>query len=1284
MEDTKNATNANTSTTRDDTNKNVGNSPRPPRIMSIQERKRMMQSRRDDLLQSKKGSRSNSNVSTGTYASSKTVETIETETASMPKLDVSMKPRFNPRLNHELKENGNISSLDPDLSSALNAIHSSSSRSVSRYSSSKDDTNTKADGNGNGGSRSSHSQICGSFFGSGASRSISNLFNAEHSQSIIQYDSKDGNTNSSNKKRARNIDALLNDHQVNDNDPTFKSPTANHQHSLYSKPKTPSSLFGEIMKRTDNQLESFADNDAYSNNQIHNNQSTAATDIDIDIDEILYSTNHNGRFGGNIHRDDGNVIVEDSNLPNDRTSNATASSSSSSFGKPYDFASTLVLERNPPRKSQSRETRIQPPPIVRTIPSTNAQHEHDILYNSNTVPPASNVPSLAPRRKNIFKQYSKSSKALDPPPKPKHPTILSSPSKQINATNNGSPKQRMTNFQTQSTPTRYSSPSKLKPSSYGTPKRSILNQKGHVMWDPTTPTHNSDSRTSIFHRASLNSNSNVTNHKTPPRSKPSTSVNWDPKTPDTAHRSGHAMTPNKYYNSPGGFALQRMLDGCMSPQLQISHWKEEKKIDEGNGHGRGNDLFHPRSDPAPQWEEQRDGGSRSSLGSVGLRDMEGWDECWLRIPSIMGKHLEADSGTAGLGVSGFLRGEVGSVDWSIKSEVKIECFPQTCVPGDPLSNLRQGGLDLAFGEVVDHDKVERLAMDLFLNPDKDVPSFTVHGGQVKEQEELVLAQWKAAQMYWQHPAMHPLPPSVIPNVRRSKSMGKRSSFVRSSSIESFRGNTSSNLPSMAAGNGGVLHRQASLPSFSMQADSASSKLSSSTLGKAMQVDNTIPLVDSVRGAEAPLRQAKTRSGIGTLGGLGHTNLDEKYVSTVPVMLQQRNDEWQECFRSLFFTWIRRVEELGQESDETMDSSSLSRCSFYSIAPDRTVLFRPSFDNGDDKETSCLPLIVISSSTKPMRCALRSMGIKIKMKTVPDSTNEKNQAFEVLSEDFVERWLETKENKEDSDTSQVHQELEALRRATTLESVGAEVSISMLNRSKSKDKGKKSTQIFSPLIIEGFDNCMAFYEIFLNSIGNLGCFEGDNSATDVPLLICRSLGPGRYMTLRQLSSSTSRAQQDAPNDDKEQHQLSSIVLNGPVMPCSFRDLLCASATHFSLHKHRSCSPKNMRTTDDNDAIVDENILGSHYFMMQLINQGNKQSESKNIDVNSRKLGSSGSMWFNGLTECHVLGGTNDAGMPANENKQGETCTMAVWDVNRPFSIAYRSSRPEELQSTAMKI
>jgi hypothetical protein len=77
MEDTKNATNANTSTTRDDTNKNVGNSPRPPRIMSIQERKRMMQSRRDDLLKSKKGSRSNSNFSTGTYASSKTVETIE-------------------------------------------------------------------------------------------------------------------------------------------------------------------------------------------------------------------------------------------------------------------------------------------------------------------------------------------------------------------------------------------------------------------------------------------------------------------------------------------------------------------------------------------------------------------------------------------------------------------------------------------------------------------------------------------------------------------------------------------------------------------------------------------------------------------------------------------------------------------------------------------------------------------------------------------------------------------------------------------------------------------------------------------------------------------------------------------------------------------------------------------------------------------------------------------------------------------------------------------------------
>ncbi len=125
------------------------------------------------------------------------------------------------------------------------------------------------------GVNSSQSQISASQFatGSGASRSISNLFHNDHSREAAgsNIQTIHSNDNSGQKKKTRNIDALLNqnhdqerkhaqdheqvqdqDHDDNDNEGNsdhhmFQSPTPNSHTSQWTKPKTPSSLFGEIM-----------------------------------------------------------------------------------------------------------------------------------------------------------------------------------------------------------------------------------------------------------------------------------------------------------------------------------------------------------------------------------------------------------------------------------------------------------------------------------------------------------------------------------------------------------------------------------------------------------------------------------------------------------------------------------------------------------------------------------------------------------------------------------------------------------------------------------------------------------------------------------------------------------------------------------------------------------------------------------------------------------------------------------------------------------------------------
>jgi len=1154
-------------------------SPQPPRVMSAKERKRLMQSRRTQNSQQSVAGNDNGNP---------------------PRSQLQQVTRKRRRSTTPIPElNDSFFASSSRMLAQSQQSHSSQSQSTRYYS-------------GN-----SQSQTSGSLFanlgGASQSTATSNNYNAEvggeqsapapapGATSKLRLSERQRFGSNSNGEHiveesniARSRSALF---EMNDNETNFKSPNPNLSGG---NQKTPSSLFGEIMKRTH---------------------------WELNKDEVVESSNAPPNLNG---------------------------------GEMNDFASALDLEGKKPLSA------LHPPPVLRTMSSLEegydnqherahahgdgkrfAEHTKSIQMPSSThFSLTSLMPSLAlaPRRKNIFKQWSKSSthaKTVEAtkgiPERDPAPLFAGSPPRKARTQSHTSPsvpffagspsRKARTQSHTSPSAATLSVNRKSQASDYGTPIRS--KQDHHVAWDHTaTPTH----RGALFRRSPKTPDeSKYRNHKTPPRSK--RHVNWDPRTPDAQKKL--SMTPNginRYYTSPGGFALQRVLDGCMSPHLLYNQHLDfdEKKIEE-------------------PLEDQD--GSRSSVASL-TGGVDDWKECWLRVPSFVGTDTD---------FSPLVRGEVGFVDWSIKCNVRIECNPSDCIPGKPL-NCPSGGTrsvpsSFSFAAVSDHNKIEEMAMDIFTNPDKGVQDFKTRNA--KEKQDLVLAQWKAALMYWQYPSAHPLPCSFFPK----PSKGVRS-LTRSSSIDPFRGSNSK------LSSGGGLKRQQSLP--------VKSDAKSQSAGSTIKNRSTGTLANSVIGKEARLRQSITRCSVGSLGGLGESKHDSKHVSTTNAMLQQRRDEWQECFRGLFFKWNSQIHELNAMSAEDaapVDSSISSRSCFYSISTGRTVLFRPALSSNNKNGPLFEPLIVISSSTKTMRSFMGSMGIRLQILS-PNNHASGNQ-YDDVTDMVVDQWLESDEIEDDLATNQVHQELEALRRATAHESVGAEVSISMFQKRKPKASGSKSPSIFPPLIIRGHDDCMSFYELFLNSYGSLMRNTTETVMTDVPLLVSRSLGPTKNMSLRHLASSVVQGRQQEGSTSIQQHQLSSVDLHGPIFPCSVRDITCASAAYFSLHKKLLHPSQNLALKNNGDDTVDENILGSHYFMMQLRDHSGKETSTetkKSLGSSAVTMGSAGSFCFNGLVNHSNQ--SNEMGTIVEESRNGEVTSMAVWDVNRPLSIAYKSSKIDE--------
>ena len=213
-------------------------------------------------------------------------------------------------------------------------------------------------------------------------------------------------------------------------------------------------------------------------------------------------------------------------------------------------------------------------------------------------------------------------------------------------------------------------------------------------------------------------------------------------------------------NSPGGFALLRVLDSCLNNDDSISSPPQIVKKTSGGGGGVNMDTPTRRLTEVHDNDASKQSGVLSTI-SQGSR-LDDWHEASLRLPSFFSNyygynvdasgaidngchssssssllyHTHSKNGTrdakGGSGVdssirrsrkkveSASLRGEVrGMVDWSLKRMVKIECHPCRCLPGTFTSEGQGvnasvgGGHGCDFWDLPDEGRAERLAYELF-------------------------------------------------------------------------------------------------------------------------------------------------------------------------------------------------------------------------------------------------------------------------------------------------------------------------------------------------------------------------------------------------------------------------------------------------------------------------------------------------------------------------------------------------------------------------------------------
>jgi len=568
---------------------------------------------------------------------------------------------------------------------------------------------------------------------------------------------------------------------------------------------------------------------------------------------------------------------------------------------------------------------------------------------------------------------------------------------------------------------------------------------------------------------------------------------------------------------------------------------------------------------------------------------------------------------------------INFLDKSIKRRIRIECHPGTCLPGVLLEQRRSSMLEqkakslfLLSSSTNDFDfglSFHRLLAPLSLS-------------------EQAFVRWMSATMYWQHPAIHPLPREML-------------LFSR--------------------------EQQASLSS-SHRSKGVGTQGTSAHANKAHS--SSQPLIKSlVQKSAALFKYVRSVAGVGAMGGLGHsfgaihsTSANDLKVQKQkkanhnihdgPVMssvMIERQKEWRECFRSMYFAWIERIDQWNEQITSSEERAVVDIPMFYAISLGQTILFtcsRPS--SIEKKDVYFVPQILISSSTRSLRDQLRR-DYDVNLYIGNGKIFKEQDDDHSMDDDALQR------NADDTETIE---ELKALRNAPH---AGADVMVLSPHPVRRKNIRE---DVKCALILYGKKDCHAFYEMYLNRAGNLLRLQNSNkrstatasrsSNIDVPLLLNRSLGPCLHACLSRLSV-TNRKMHDeqmdeASSQDGGTSNNSSVELRGPILPCSVRELLASTV----LTLHADCSAKNEE--DVQHSAADNDDVGSHYFVAHLQTQ---EGENTVPSVSNKISGDPSSIWFNG----HHNGEISCENNGLDECTVGQVMSVAVWDSARPNFLAY---------------
>lgn len=323
-------------------------------------------------------------------------------------------------------------------------------------------------------------------------------------------------------------------------------------------------------------------------------------------------------------------------------------------------------------------------------------------------------------------------------------------------------------------------------------------------------------------------------------------------------------------------------------------------------------------------------------------------------------------------------------------------------------------------------------------------------------------------------------------------------------------------------------------------------------------------------------------------------------------------------------------------------------------------------NVDGQVKHCImPMVVFSSTTVHLRSMLNSMGIKMRVLSRKDS---KDNDIVFFSEENLRGFDDQiQASGVSGDTESVHAELEAIKWAG---SGDGNVTVAQKNKKRRLD----DKAFTSPLYCVGYNDCSAVFELFTNTCGL--SLSSDNSpfehrfdpevSSDVPLLLCRSLGPSMHFTLKTLCVSGRRdyGYMNQMSPSKEEHKLdtadfrTTLELRGPILPCALRDITCSLVDWMLQDRHRTQSSSNQIFK----AKANDEGVGSHHFALFL-----QSHEGECTALGPNPTGLSAASLFNGSK----ISVEQDETSTWHECSHGELLNVMVWDIQRANYVSYNS-------------